>query len=132
MKIFVGTHTWILGKVGLNLAFGLITSCNGQKTVCRRPACFWLRWRERGAGSMSTDPSKSHNGGSGDIGTSLALILANSAIVTEICIFTTNTVPLCLTARFYCMCYIGNLRKISAKVYYFWLILRAPQSRFND
>ena len=32
-----------LGKVGSNLALGLVSSCCGNKTVCWRPACCWLR-----------------------------------------------------------------------------------------
>ena len=36
------------GKVGLNLALGLVTSCCSHKTVCWVPACCWLGW-----GSMS-------------------------------------------------------------------------------
>ena len=49
-----------LGKVGLNLALGLIPSCCCRQTACWRPACCWLVW-----GSMSIgDPSKSHKGGS--------------------------------------------------------------------
>ena len=33
-----------LGKEGLNLVLGLVTSCCSRQTVCLRPACCWLRW----------------------------------------------------------------------------------------
>ena len=44
--------TWLLplstsdysGKVGLNLALGLVTSCYSRKTVFGRPVYCWLRW----------------------------------------------------------------------------------------
>ena len=35
-------HPGFSGKLGLNLALGLGTSCCGHQTACWRPACCWL------------------------------------------------------------------------------------------
>ena len=48
----------LLGKVGLNLALGMVTSCCHCQTACFRPTGCWL-----GRGSTSIgDPSKGHEG----------------------------------------------------------------------